>query len=66
MKKMTKWGFMLLLVLAMVFAFAVGCAPAEEIEDDEIGGVGDELDEDELYLEDEQLEEDEVNEESSY
>jgi hypothetical protein len=45
MKKMLKWGLTLMMVLAMVFVFAVGCAPAEEIEDEDAEGFEDVEDE---------------------
>lgn len=58
MKKMFKWGFCLLLVFAMLFAFAVGCSPAGEVEEE----VEEEEVEEEEVVEEEVVEEEEVEE----
>ncbi len=47
MKKMLKWWFTLMLVLTMTFAFAAGCAPVENGEEGDNGGIEDEGDLDE-------------------
>lgn len=53
MKKVLKWGFCLLLVLAMMFAFAVGCNPANN----ENGGGEDDVENVEGEEEEEEEEE---------
>ena len=48
MQKMFKLGFILMLVLALVFVFTVGCAPKVIEEDDgDLEGIEDELNGDE-------------------
>ena len=47
MKKMFKWGFCLLLVFAMLFAFAVGCSPADDEEVKDVEDVEEEVVEEE-------------------
>lgn len=39
MQKAFKWGFCLLLIFAMMFAFVAGCNPAD---DEDVNGVDDE------------------------
>ncbi|NLA26938.1 MAG: hypothetical protein GX878_06035 [Firmicutes bacterium] len=63
MKKLFKLGFILMLTLALVFVFAIGCAPKVDNGDDDLDGIEEELNGEEEEAEEEEEVEEEAEEE---